>query len=75
MNKLHKIINIIKHWKPTLTQLNLVLVNVFLLILITKSKDLDEFIKIFGQISLSLCAIFNAMSGLELEDMPGDTDV
>lgn len=74
MNIFYKIRKLISHWKPTLIQVNLVIVNVLILILITLSNDLDHFVKSLGQIAISICMILNAVSGLHTDT--GDrTDV
>lgn len=63
----------------SLTKVNLALVNVLLIMIVTMSKDLDEFVKVFGQISLSICMILNAVSGLHSDNQDntdiGDIDV
>ena len=64
MNIFYKIRKLITPWKITLTQVNLVIVNVLLLTLITLSNDLDHFVKSLGQIAISICMILNAVSGL-----------
>ncbi len=79
MNIFYKIRKLITPWKITLTQVNLVIVNVLLLILITLSNDLDHFVKSFGQIAISICMILNAISGLHSDNGDrteiGDIDV
>lgn len=71
MNIFYKIRKLITPWKITLTQVNLVIVNVLLLILITLSNDLDHFVKSLGQIAISLCMILNAVSGLHADNSDG----
>lgn len=79
MNIFYKIIKLIKSWKPTLTQVNLAIVNVLLLIMITLSNDLDHFVKSLSQIAISICMILNAVSGLQIDSSDttelGDFDV
>jgi len=74
---LNKIIKFAK--SLSLTKVNLALVNVLLIIIVTMSKDLDEFVKVFGQISLSICMILNAVNGLHSNNQDstdiGDIDV
>ena len=72
MNIFCKIRKLIKPWKITLTQVNLALANVLLLIILTMSRDLDEFVRVFGQIAISICMILNAVS-LSKTDDSGDT--
>jgi hypothetical protein len=47
--------------------------------MITLSNDLDHFVKSFGQISISICMILNALSGLQADTGDeidiGDIDV
>ena len=71
MNIFYKIRKLITPWKITLTQVNLVIVNVLLLILITLSNDLDHFVKSLGQIAISICMILNALSGLHTDTGDG----
>ncbi len=71
MNIFYKIKKLITPWKITLTQVNLVIVNVLLLILITLSNDLDHFVKSLGQIAISICMILNAVSGLHTDNGDG----
>jgi len=71
---------IIKFTKSlSLTKVNLALINALLIIIVTMSKDLDEFVRVFGQISLSICMILNAVSGLHSDNQDstdiGDIDV
>ena len=55
----------IKHIKSwNLTQVNLVLVNVLLLMMLTAANDLDHFVKVFGQLSLSLITLLQAVHGI-----------
>lgn len=79
MNIFCKIRKLIKPWKITLTQVNLALANVLLLIILTMSKDLDEFVKVFGQIAISICMILNAVSAGQTDSCDttelGDIDV
>ena len=60
MNILYKIINHIKSWN--LIQVNLVLVNVLLLAMLAQAENLDHFVKVVGQLSLSLFTILHAVS-------------
>jgi len=69
MNIFYKIRNLIR--KVTLTQVNLVFVNVILIVILAMSRDLDHFVKVFGQIALSICMILNAVSTGQSDD--GDT--
>lgn len=62
MNIFYKIIKNIKSWN--LTQVNLALVNVLLLIMISTANDLDHFVKVFGQLSLSLVTLLQAVYGI-----------
>lgn len=62
MNIFYKIIKHIKSWN--LIQVNLALVNVLLLIMISTANDLDHFIKVFGQLSLSLVTLLQAVHGI-----------
>lgn len=62
MNIFYKIIKHIKSWN--MTQVNLTLVNVLLLIMISTAKDLDHFVKLFGQLSLSLVTLLQAVRGI-----------
>lgn len=71
MNIFYKIIKLIKPWKPTLIQVNLALANVLLLIILTMSDDLDHFVRVFGQIAISICMILNAVSAGQTDS--GDT--
>jgi len=71
MNIFYKIRKLITPWKITLTQVNLVIVNVLILILLTMANDLDHFVKSFGQIAISICMILNAVSGLHADTGDG----
>lgn len=71
MNIFCKIRKLLKPWKITLTQVNLALANVLLLIILTMSKDLDEFVRVFGQIAISICMILNAVAAGQTDS--GDT--
>lgn len=71
MNIFYKIKKLITPWKITLTQVNLVIVNVLILILLTMANDLDHFVKSFGQIAISICMILNAVSGLHADNVDG----
>ena len=62
MNIFYKIIKQIKSWN--LIQVNLVLVNVLLLMMLTAANDLDHFVKVFGQLSLSLVTLLQAVHGI-----------
>lgn len=62
MNIFYKIIKQIKSWN--LIQVNLVLVNVLLLMMLTAANDLDHFVKVFGQLSLSLVTLLQAAHGI-----------
>lgn len=73
MNIFYKIIKQIKSWN--LTQVNLVLVNVLLLIMISTANDLDHFVKVFGQLSLSLVTLLQAVHGISDRSELGDIDV
>lgn len=76
MNIFYKIIKHIKSWN--LIRVNLVLVNVLLLMMLTAANDLDHFVKVFGQLSLSLVTLLQAVHGIsdgtDLGDL-GDIDV
>ena len=76
MNIFYKIIKHIKSWN--LTQVNLALVNVLLLIMISTANDLDHFVKVFGQLSLSLVTLLQVVCGIggsSDETDLGDIDV
>jgi len=62
MNIFYKIIKHIKSWN--LIQVNLVLVNVLLLMMLTAANDLDHFVKVFGQLSLSLVTLLQTVHGI-----------
>ncbi len=62
MNIFYKVIKHIKSWN--LTQVNLALVNVLLLIMISTANDLDHFVKVFSQLSLSLATLLQAVHGI-----------
>ena len=58
--------------------MNLVLVNVLLLMILTAANDLDHFVKVFGQLSLSLVTLLQAVYGIggsSDETDLGDIDV
>lgn len=62
--------------KINLIKINLVLVNVFMIILITKANDIDHFVKVFGEIALILTTIVHAISALGIgADGMDDIDV
>ena len=73
MNIFYKIIKQIKSWN--LIQVNLALVNVLLLIMISTANDLDHFVKVFGQLSLSLVTLLQAVHGISDGTELGDIDV
>jgi hypothetical protein len=73
MNIFYKIIKHIKSWN--LIQVNLALVNVLLLIMISTANDLDHFVKVFGQLSLSLVTLLQAVHGISDGTELGDIDV
>jgi hypothetical protein len=73
MNIFYKIIKHIKSWN--LIQVNLVLVNVLLLMMLTTANDLDHFVKVFGQLSLSIVTLLQAVYGISNETELGDIDV
>lgn len=73
MNIFYKIIKNIKSWN--LIQVNLVLVNVLLLMMLTTANDLDHFVKVFGQLSLSLVTLLQAVHGISDGTDLGDMDV
>jgi len=62
MNIFYKIIKHIKSWN--LIQVNLVLVNILLLMMLATAKDLDHFVKVFGQLSLSLVTLLQVVHGI-----------
>lgn len=68
MNILHKIIKHIKSWN--LIQVNLVLVNVLLLAMLAQAENLDHFVKVVGQLALSLFTILHTITHIS-----GDTAI
>ncbi len=73
MNIFYKIIKHIKSWN--LIQVNLVLVNVLLLMMLTAANNLDHFVKVFGQLSLSLVTLLQAVHGISDGTDLDDIDV